>query len=206
MKNRLTLGLLISAALFGSPALKAEGAPSGEGEKKEGLKQDDLMKKPIEELIPELLRLLDEVSVGMDKLESEIAKASREPRKPDEVAAEAKAVAEKLKQGDKAELPEGLKQYFKDNPGKLAQVLGVTEEEAKKVAGNGEELAKKLGQSADGLNKLLEDGDVLSDIAKKQADVERELRDVLKKQEELSAKARKDLEDLLEVAYAMRQQ
>ncbi len=198
-------GLLSCTALFWTPALIAQEEGTKPESEQSGKDWDNMSEQ---ELMQELLQSLKDACDGMGKLEGELAKASLPERKVDERFAELQALVEKLgKDGEKLDsIPEGLEQYFKDNPDKLAELLGTTGDDAKALLGKEEELVKKLGEADDKLAELLKNSDVMEKVVELQGKVEDDLTSALDAQEKLGDQTQREIEEALEAAYALRKQ
>jgi predicted RNase H-like nuclease (RuvC/YqgF family) len=195
-RNLITLNALLLASLAAAPTTFAQSSGEGEGEGPMVGKTDDELEK-------DFVKLSGEVSKGMSSLENEIARASLPPRKAAELEAELRAALAKLKAGEAAQ-HEGLEAWLKENPEKLATLLGVTREEAEKLAGNTEALTKKLSEHADGVSKLMEEADFVQTVLRRQLQIELSIREKMEKQAQLAKETSNKLEEIINIAYEMR--
>ena len=113
-------------------------------------------------------------------------------------------MVQKLKNNEMKELPEGMKQYFEQNPGKLAEALESSKEEAARLLKQNDELMKRLSERTDSLRKVMEQDGVLDDVLKRQSELERNMDGVMERQKRIGDAARRDIEGVIERAYELR--
>ncbi len=199
--NMFRMGALTIGCCFAASGLSAASVAFDEEQRGR-----DLDNMSDQELTQELLQSLKDACDGMGKLEGELAKASLPEPKVDERYATLKAIVERLGAGEQTEVPEGLKRYFKNHPDKLAELLGMTGDEAKALLEKDDELATKLGDANDKLAELLKAGDAMEEVVKLQGEVESDLTRSIEAQATLGEQTRRDIEEALEAAYALRKQ
>ncbi len=192
--------VLFAAALFGAPPIFAQEASPGAGE----AGRAGLVEKTDEELQKEFERLAREISKGMGKLENEIAKASLPPRRAEELKAELDAMLRQTGEGNSRQVHEGLRSWLEANPTKAAEVLGVSVERVAELLKNDAELLKTIGQRQTEVTKLLEDSAALQNVLQRQAEIELRVAELIEKQKSQAAQLGKTLEEILDVAYEMR--
>ncbi|MCB9934005.1 MAG: hypothetical protein H6841_11360 [Planctomycetes bacterium] len=166
--------------------------------------EKDLGSKSREELLAELHKLMKDASKEMDGLEKELAKTSLGPAKADIVAERMKKVRDAMKEGKLDELPEGLREYMKENPDEAAKLAGKSAEEFKQLAEDEEKLRELLGKNPELLRKLAENEHAFEDIMQRQVAIEKRVEDALKRAEESTSKAEENIDGSLEVAHELK--
>ena len=166
--------------------------------------EKDLTKKSREELLAELHKLMKDASKEMDGLERELAKTSLGPAKADIVAERMERLRKAMKEGKLDELPEGLREYLKENPDAAAEAAGMSAEEFRKLAEDEAQLRETLERNPEILRKLAESESAFEDILERQVAAEKRLEDSLQKAKESTEKAEKNVDDSLEVAHELR--
>src|SRR5687768_14681357 len=116
--------VLLALAFCGLLAAPAFAQDEPDGEK-------DLASKSREELLAELHKLMKDASEEMDGLEEQLANTSLRPAKADVIAERMNKLREAMKKGEVDELPEGLREYLKENPDATAERTGKSAEEFK---------------------------------------------------------------------------
>ena len=187
------LMFLVMAALLGGPLM----AQDDEDEK--GLK--DLTR---DELLQKLHAYMKKASEEMDELEIELAKASLDSPKADVVASRVKQIREEMAKGKPSELPEGLREYLRDNPEEAAELTGKTEAEIEKLAGDSTELEALLRKNPALLKKLAENDNTFEKILGHQHAAEKRLEATLKAQKEAQRLARENIDDSLDVGHELK--
>ena len=167
--------------------------------------QKDLTSKSDEELVHDLLNLFKDVSGGMQNLQEEMAKASLPTRSIEQQVAELEAYGAKLKDKSASDIPGGLREYFAEHPERLADVLGVSRDDALALLKDDTKMLEKLkGVDDKGIDPLLEDADALKDVVTRQHKIDEELQNALKRQVEIGRVASEDIDDTLAHAYEAR--
>ncbi|MHC4839849.1 MAG: hypothetical protein ACYTDT_02670 [Planctomycetota bacterium] len=193
--------ILLTLAIFGmfcAPVFaQEEGEIGGEGTETE-------RPKTKEELREELIKLMKKASEEMGEVERELAKASRDAPKADVVAERIRKLREAMESGKLEDLPEGLRKYVEENPDEVAELLGKSAEEMKELAKDEAKLRETLEKNPEALKKLAESEATMEKIIESQHEAEKKLAETLKNQEESAEKARKNVDDSLEVAHTLR--
>jgi hypothetical protein len=200
MKPRLAF-VLFTAALFGAPMVIAQEQPKG-GEGAEGGNRFD--GKSDEDVQAEFKRLATEISKGMGKLESEIARASLPPRTAEELKAELDAMLEQLAKGEKVRLNAGLQDWLAENSERLAGILGVSTEKAAELLKDQAELLKSLSKRTSELQESLSKSGGIQKILEAQLRVEEKLAELVKAQEEQAKALDQKMTEILDTAYELR--
>lgn len=136
--------ILLMLALCGcaAPAFAQEAPPPAEKE------------KTTQELLEELHKIMKDASKEMGAAETELAKASLPATKADVSAAKVRELREKMARGEIDEIPEGLREYLRANADSVAGLLGVSEEELKKLVDDPAKLKELLKKSPELLKRL----------------------------------------------------
>lgn len=205
MKPRIALALF-TAALLGAPMVFAQEQPKGgegggQGTTEGGNKFDG---KSDEDVQAEFKRLAVEISKGMGKLESEIARASLPPRTAEELKAELDAMLEQLSKGEKARLNAGLQDWLAEDQKRLAAILGVDEEKAAALIKDQAELLKALSKKTGELQESLNASGGIQKILEAQLKAEEKLAALVKAQEEQAKALDEKMTEILDTAYELR--
>jgi DNA repair exonuclease SbcCD ATPase subunit len=198
--NRKITPFLFAAALFGAPAIFAQGAAPGGGEGGRA----GLVEKSDQELEQEFQRLAREISKGMGKLEGDIAKASLPPRRVEELKAELDAMLKQAGEGSAARSHEGLRSWLEAHPARAAEVLGVSAEKLTELLKSDADYLKAISERHAEVAKALEDSATLQAVLQRQAEIELRVSELIEKQKEQANQLGKTLEDILDVAYEIR--
>jgi len=194
--------LLFAAALFGAPMLFAQEQPKGgEAPAPSGT---DIKEKSDEEVKEQFERLAKEISKGMGKLEGEIARASLPPRSAAELKAELDAMIRQLGEGEKVKLNEGLQHWLAEDAARLAEILGVTTEEAAELLKNQSDLLAKLSKRTAELQASLEKTNGIQKVLEEQLKAEEKIAELIKKQEDQAKALNDKMDEILETAYELR--
>jgi len=183
---------LALAAFIAAPGLVAQGVTETPAD------------ESVEELTAKLAELMKRASEEMAALERELAKASLAAPKADVVAERVKQIKAAMESGKMDELPEGLREEIKENPGEVARLTGKTAEEVSKLAESSEELAALLRRSPEVLKKLASSEDVMQRVLEKQNAIEKRLAESLRKTEESAEAAKQNVNDAIDVAHVLR--
>ncbi|MDC1142846.1 hypothetical protein OAU50_07115 [Planctomycetota bacterium] len=190
--------ILLALAVFGMcsvPVFAQDGGDDGAGAE---------APKSKEQLRAELIELMKKASEEMGEVERELAKASRDAPKADVVAERMKKLRESMESGKLEDLPEGLRKHLEENPDDVAELLGMSAEELKELAKDEAKLRETLEKNPEALKKLAESEDTMEKIIESQHAAEKKLAETLQRQEESAEKARKNVDDSLEVAHTLR--
>lgn len=165
---------------------------------------EDLESKSRDELLEELHKFMKDASKEMDSLEGDLAKTSLGPAKPDVVSERIKRLRDQMAKGELDELPEGLREYLRDNPEEAAKLAGMSVEEFKKIAGDEAELRKLLGENPEVLKKLAESESTFEDILERQVDCEKRVEESLRRAKESTSKAEENIDESLDIAHELK--
>ncbi|MCC6574655.1 MAG: hypothetical protein IT462_12805 [Planctomycetes bacterium] len=185
---------LALAGVFGAPAFAQEVEGPGGPEKE--------MSQA--EMLAELHRLMAKASSEMEAAESELAKASLPGSKADVLEARVKALREQMKTGELKDVPEGLREYIKQNPDKAAELSGKSVEELKKLVADDKEVDNFCRKNPEMLKKLAESEDTFEKILEQQYSAERKLAEVLEKQEKTIKAATGNQDDAINMAHKIK--
>ena len=166
--------------------------------------EKDLESKSRDELLEDLHKLMKDASKEMDTLESDLAKTSLGPAKPDIVAERLNRLREQMRKGEVDELPEGLREYLRDNPEEAAKLTGKSVEEFQKIAEDEAELSKLLAKSPEVLKKLAESDATFEEILERQTAIEKRVEDSLKRADEATSKAEENIDESLDIAHELK--
>lgn len=170
------------------------------------LAQEAEREKTPEELMRELLELMEKASKEMEAAEKELAKASLPPNKADVLAERMRVLREKLAKGEIDEVPEGLREYLRNNPEEAAKAAGMSVEEFKKIIENQDKLKETLKKSPEVLKKLAESESAMEKVLRHEQEAERKLEEIVKKQEEAVEKSKENVDKSIDIANQLRQQ
>jgi hypothetical protein len=184
------IAMLALAGFLGAPLFAQEAGPEPQP-------------KSDAELLAELHRLMKKASEEMGQLESELAKASLDAPKADVIAERIKKIRESMESGKLDELPEGLREYLRQNPEEAAKLTGKSEEEIRKAAEKNDELLELLKKNPELLKKLAQSEDTMEEIVKHQHEAERKLAETLRKQQEAAEQAREKVNESIDIAHEL---
>lgn len=189
--KKIILALAL-AGLFGAPAYAQEVEGPGKGERE--------MSQA--EMLAELHRLMARASKEMESSEAELAKASLPAGKADVLAERVKALRAQMEKGELKDVPEGLREYIKQNPEKAAEYAGKSAEELKKL--NDRDLENLIKKSPEMLKKMAGSEDTFEEILKHQYNAERRLEEVLKSQEKTIKAASENQDQAIDMAHKIK--
>jgi ABC-type transporter Mla subunit MlaD len=109
-----------------------------------------------------------------------------------------------MEQGKLDTLPEGLKDEIKDNPDEVAKATGKTNDEVRQIADSADALRDLLNQNPEVLKKLAASEQAMQRVLEKQNAVEKRLAEALKKTDEASESARKNVNEAIDVAHVLK--
>lgn len=183
--------LMLALCGFAAPVFAQEAEPEKE--------------KSTQELLEELHKIMKDASNEMGEAEKELAKASMPATKADVSAAKIKELREKMARGEIDEVPEGLREYIRDNASTVASLLGVSEEELKKLVDDQAKLKELLKKAPELLKRLAQSESIMESVLEHQHAAEKKLEEVLKKQKEAVETAEKKVDDAVGIAVKLRQ-
>lgn len=188
--KRILMAIAITGLFTVPAALAAQEAPAAQ--------------ESPEELAAKLNKLMKQASDEMAALERELARASMAAPKADVVQERMKRIREAMEQGKLEELPEGLREEIKQNPGEVAKATGKSAEEIKQLAESAEELTKLLKENPEVLKKLASSEETMNRVLEAQNAVEKRLAETLQKSEEAAEAAKKNVNDSIDVAHQIK--
>ena len=188
--------MLALAGFCGAPAF-AQEVEGPKGPEKEMSQQ---------EMLAELHRLMAKASKEMEASEGELAKASLPASKADVLAERVKALREQMEKGELKDIPEGLREYIKQNPEKAAEFSGKSVEELKKLAEDDKQLDSTIKKSPEMLKKMAGSEETFKEILERQYEAERKLEEVLKSQEKTIKAASENQDEAINLAHQLKEQ
>lgn len=194
MKKIIFALALTMSGVFGAPAFAQEVEGPGGGEKE--------MSQA--EMLAELHKLMAKASKEMEASEAELAKASLPASKADVLAERVKTLRDQMSKGELKDVPEGLREYLKNNAEKASELSGKSVEELKKLFENDKDLDGFCRKSPELLKKLAESEETFEKILEMQYGAERRIEEVLKKQQEAIKGASGNQDEAINMAHKIK--
>lgn len=184
--------LMLALSGFAAPMFAQEAPPPTE-------------EKSTAELLKDLHKIMKDASKEMGAAEAELAKASLPATKADVSSAKIKELREKMARGEIDEVPEGLRDYLRENASLLAGLAGKSEEEFKKILDDQEKLKELLKKSPDLLKRLAQSESIMDSVLEHQHSAEKKLEETLKKQKDATDSAEKNVDEAVNIAVKLKQ-